>query len=57
MNFDNLMSQEYWNLWLGLVALAVCWAHQGLPVGFLVLRYPRLFTVESLSLLNLLVIS
>ena len=29
----------------------------GLPVGFLLLRYPVLFTVESLSLLDLLVIS
>ena len=28
-----------------------------LPVGFLLLRYSVLFTVESLSLLNLLVIS
>ena len=32
-------------------ALAVCQAHQGLPVGFLLLRYSVLFTVESLSLL------
>ena len=32
-------------------------AHQGLPVGFLLLRYSDLFTVESLSLLYLLVIS
>ena len=39
------------------VALAVCQAHQGLPVGFLLLRYSVLFTVESLSLLYLLVIS
>ena len=29
---------------------------QGLPVGFLFLRYSVLFTVESLSLLHLLVI-
>ena len=34
-------------------ALAVCQAHQGLPVGFLLLRY-FLLTVESLSLLYLL---
>ena len=38
-------------------ALAVCRAHRGLPVGFLLLRYSVLFTVESLSLLYLLVIS
>ena len=34
-----------------------CQAHQGLPVGFLLLRYSVLFTVESfssfISLLNL----
>ena len=35
-------------------ALAVCRAHRGLPVGFLLLRYSVLFTVESLSLLYLL---
>ena len=35
-------------------ALAVCWAHPGLPVGFLLLLYSVLFTVESLSLLYLL---
>ena len=34
-----------------------CQAHQGLPVGFLLLRYSVSFTVESLSLLYLLVIS
>ena len=39
-------------------ALAVCRAHRGLPVRFLLLRYSVLFTVESLSLLlYLLVIS
>ena len=43
--------------WLGPDALSVCWAHQGLPVGFLLLRYSVLFTVKSLSLLYLLVIS
>ena len=32
-------------------------AHTGLPVGFLLLRYSVFFTVESLSLLYLLVIS
>ena len=32
-------------------------AHWGVPVGFLLLRYSVLFTVESLSLLYLLVIS
>ena len=34
-----------------------CQAHQGLPVGFLLLRYSVLYTVESLSLLYLLFIS
>ena len=43
--------------WWGPDALAVCRAHQGLPVGFLLLEYSVLFTVESLSLLYLLVIS
>ena len=38
-------------------ALAVCRAHRGLTVGFLLLQYSVLFTVESLSLLYLLVIS
>ena len=38
-------------------ALAVCLAHRGLPVVFLLLRYSVLFTVESLTLLYLLVIS
>ena len=38
-------------------ALAVCRAHRGLPVGFLLLWYSVLLTVESLSLLCLLVIS
>ena len=37
--------------------MAVCRAHRGLPIGFLLLRYSVLFTVESLSLLYLLVIS
>ena len=43
--------------WYGPDALAVCRAHQGLPVGFLLLRYSVLFTIESLSLLYVLVIS
>ena len=37
--------------------LAVCLALRGLPVGFLLLWYSVLFSVESLSLLYLLVIS
>ena len=41
---------------LSLTGVAVCRAHRGLPVGFLLLRYSVLFTVESLSLLYLLVI-
>ena len=36
---------------------AVCQAHRGLPVGFFLLRYSVLFTVESLFLLYLLFIS
>ena len=43
--------------WQGPDALTVCWFHRGLPVGFLLLRYSVLFTVESLSFLYLLVIS
>ena len=43
-------------IWEGPDALAVCQAHWGLPVGFLLLRYLVLFTVESLSLLYLLFI-
>ena len=43
--------------WKGPDALPVCQAYRGLPVGFLLLRYSVLFTVESLSLLYLLVIS
>ena len=35
--------------WWGPNALAVCRAYRGLPVGFLLLRYSVLFTVESLS--------
>ena len=41
----------------GSLYLAVCRALRGLPVGFLLLRYSVLFTVESLSLLYLLFIS
>ena len=35
-------------------ALAVSQAHRGLPVGFLLLWYSVLFSVESLTLLYLL---
>ena len=42
---------------VGPDALAVCRAHRGVPVGFLLLGYSVLFTVESSSLLYLLVIS
>ena len=38
-------------------ASAVGRAHRGLTVGFLLLRYSVLFTVESLSLLYFLFIS
>ena len=41
---------------VGPYALAVCRAHRGLPVGFLLLRYSVLFTVDSLSLLYFLFI-
>ena len=37
--------------------LVVCRAHRGLLVGFLLLRYSVLFTVESFYLLYLLVLS
>ena len=43
--------------WQGPDALAVCRALWGLPIGFLLLRYSVVFTVESLSLLYLLFIS
>ena len=43
--------------WWGPDVLAVCRAHPGLPVGFLLLGYSVIFTFESLSLLYLLVIS
>ena len=38
-------------------ALTVCLAHRGLPVGFLLLQYSVLFTVQSLSLPYLFFIS
>ena len=41
-------------MWQRPNALAVCRAHWGLPVGFLLLWYSVLFTVEFLSLLYLL---
>ena len=37
--------------------IGCCQAHRGLPVGFLLLQYSVLFTVESRSLLYLLFIS
>ena len=40
--------------WKGPDALAICQAHGCLSVGFLLLWYSVLFTVESLSLLYLL---
>ena len=40
-----------------ITSLVDCRAQGGLPVGFLLLRYSVLFTVESLSLLYLLAIS
>ena len=52
---DLLLHPEYF--FSLLLSSTVCRAHQGLPVGFLLLQYSLLFTVESLSLLYLLVIS
>ena len=43
--------------WWNPDVLAVCQAYWGLPVGFLLFQYSVLFTVDSLSLLYLLVIS
>ena len=48
----NLQNSVINNLCFGC-----CQAHWGLPVGFLLLQYSVLFTVESLSLLYLLFIS
>ena len=42
--------------WWGPDALDVCQAQRSLPVGFLLLRYSVLLTVEFLSLLYLLVL-
>ena len=42
---------------VGTWSFGCCQAHWGLPVGFLLLQYSVLFTVESLSLLYLLFIS
>ena len=52
-HLNNLMIDEMVGAW----CFGCCWSHRGLSVGFLLLRYPVLFTVESLSLLYLLVIS
>ena len=52
---DLLLRAEY--ILRLLLSSAVCRAHRGLPVGFLLLWYSVLFTDESLSLLYLLVIS
>ena len=41
---------------VGAWCFGCCQAHRDLPVGFLLLRYSVLFTVESLSLLYLLFI-
>ena len=42
---------------VGALCFCCCQPHRGWPVGFLLLRYSVLFTVESLSLLYLLFIS
>ena len=58
--------QTLWQFWLkylsidemvGAWCVGCCQAHRGLPVGFLLLRYSALCTVESLYLLYLLFIS
>ena len=41
--------------WWGPDALAVCRAHRGLPVGFLLIRYSVLYTVASLSFYTLVI--
>ena len=41
---------------VGAWCFGCCQAHRGLPVGFLLIQYSVLFTVESLSLLYLLYI-
>ena len=52
-----LSAPKIFNKQFNQSTLAVCQAHLGLPVGFLLLWYSVLFTVESLSLLYLFVIS
>ena len=47
----------YFGILLFFWCIGCCQAHRGLPVGFLLLQYSVLFTVESLSLLYLLFIS
>ena len=42
---------------VGASCFGYCQAHRGLPVGFLLLWYSVLCTVESLSLLYLLFVS
>ena len=54
---SNLKTIDLLMRWYGPDALAVSRAHWGLPVGFFSLQYSVLLTVESLSLLYLLVIS
>ena len=53
VRFKDLSFDELVGAW----CFGCCQAHQGLPVGFILLRYSVLFTVESLSLLYLLLIS
>ena len=40
--------------WWGPDALAVCWAHRGLPVGFLLLQYSVLLLSPYLCFISLL---
>ena len=51
-----LLHCVYAVVWLSMF-LAVCQAFGGLPDAFLLLRYSVLFTIESLYLLYLLVMS
>ena len=48
--FKNILSIDEM---VGALCFGCCQAHLGLPVGFILLQYSVLFTVESLSLLYL----
>ena len=54
---SNVILFMYTQYKVNMEAFGCCQAHQGLPVGFPLLQYSVLFTVESFSLLYLLFIS